>query len=178
MKQYSLKIKSKNEKSLKYFLLFFFKHLKTKFNTIQKQSTAKINRKVITFLKSPHVNKTAQEHFEMHFFTRKILLKGYSLEKALIFSKKVLTRLFQDISINLELLTDKQVSKKSSLLLFNPNNNKLSKKNFFKTNLKRYKQKIKFENFIHKQSSLTSFRNFLNTMSIFGEILVIFSKKK
>jgi len=177
MRQYSLKIESKNEKSLKYFLLFFFKHLKTKFNIIQKPTIAKTNRKIITFLKSPHVNKTAQEHFDMHLFSRKILVKGYSLEKTLIFSKKVLTRLFQDISIHLELVTSKHVSKKSSLSLFNPNKNKLSNKNFSKANLKRYKQKIKLKNFIHRQNSWVPLINFLNTISVFGETLVIFSMK-
>ena len=63
MKQYCLKIQSKNEKSLKNFLCFFFKHLKTRFSIIQKSSANQTNRRVITFLKSPHVNKTAQEQF-------------------------------------------------------------------------------------------------------------------
>jgi ribosomal protein S10 len=174
MKQYYLKIESKNEKSLKHFLLFLFKHLKTKFNIIQKPSIAKTNRKVITFLKSPHVNKTAQDHFETHLFIKKILVKSSSLRKTIVFSKKVVARLFQDISIKLELFTSNQINKQNNLSLFNLNQSKLSNKNFSETNFKRCKQKVVSKNFISKKSSLTPLIRFLNKVSVFGEILIIF----
>ena len=178
MKQYCLKIQSKNEKSLNKFLYFFFKHLKTKFNIIQKSSANQTSRKVITFLKSPHVNKTAQTHFETHLFTAKILVKGSDLEKSLIFLKKILIRLFQDIYIHLELLTTKDINKKTNLPLINPNNIKLLKKKPLKKNLKRYKQKITLKNSNYKKDSLFHFTKLLNRTSVFGEILTISLKKQ
>ena len=178
MKQYCLKIQSKNEKSLKNFLRFFFKHLKTKFNIIEKSTVNQTNRKVVTFLKSPHVNKTAQTQFEMHVFARKILVKGPYLEKSLIFFKKVLNKLFQDISIHLEFLTHGDINNNKNLLLYNLNNIKFFKKNFLKRNFKRSKQKVVLKKFNYRKDSLFHVIKLLNTTSVFGEILIISSLKK
>lgn len=178
MKQYCLKIQSKNEKSLKNFLRFFFKHLKTKFNLIEKSTVNQTNRKVVTFLKSPHVNKTAQTQFEMHIFARKILVRGPYLEKSLIFFKKVLSKLFQDISIHLEFLTHENTNNNKNLSLCNPNNIKLFKKNFLKRNFKRSKQKIVLKKPNYKKDSLLHLIKLLNTISVFGEILTISFLKK
>ena len=174
MKQYSVKIKSKNKKSLKHFLNFFFKHLKKKFNIMQKPKIAITERNIITFLKSPHVNKTAQEHFERNVFVRKIPVKGSSLVKAFIFSKKIITKLFQDISINLEIVISELLNKKNSLPLFNPNIIKLFKKNYYQTNIRRYKQKNVFKNFTIKKNSFTHLIKLLSTTSVFGEIIILF----
>ena len=169
MKQYCLKIQSKNEKSLRKFLYFFFKHLKTKFNIIQKSNTSQTNKKIITFLKSPHVNKTAQTHFETRTFTGKILIKGFYLEKSLIFLKKILIKLFQDVSVHLTFLT----YKKKSLNLFSPNNIKFSKGNLLKRNYKRYKQKIILKKFNTKKDSFFYLSKFLTKISLFGEMIIL-----
>lgn len=173
MEQYCLKIRSKNEKSLKNFSYFFFKHLNTKFSTIQKLSTNQTSRKILTFLKSPHVNKTAQEHFESHIFTKNVLVVGFSLEKNLIFLKKVLTKLFQDISVQLVCQTCEKTNRKNSLSIFNFNNFRLSKKKFYKTNSRRCKQKITLKVFNATKSSLFNLLKHLNNLSIFGEMLII-----
>ena len=173
MKQYCLKIRSKNEKSLKNFSHFFFKHLKTKFNIIKKPSTTPAKQKLITFLKSPHVNKTAQEHFEIDIFTKKVFIKGSFLEKNFIFLKKILIKLFQDISIHLEITTNEKVHKKNSLSIFHPNNFKFSKSLSPQKNFKRYKQKTVIKKSSNQKSSLLRLLKLLNTISIFGEILLI-----
>lgn len=175
MRQYCLKISSKNEKSLKNFLIFFFKHLKTKFNIIQKSVAAHNSKKIITLLKSPHVNKTAQEHFELRIFSKQILLKSFYINKNLIFLKKSLNRLFQDISVNLEFITSVKINYKNRLLLFYPDNITLYKKKSLQKNITRNKQKIisKDSNLI--KTSLIKLSNFLNVVSIFGEILTLFT---
>ena len=173
MKRYCLKIQSKNEKSLKNFLHFLFKHLKTKFAIIKKPSRIQNNQKRITFLKSPHVNKTAQEHFELHIIAKKILVKGFYLEKPLIFFKKVLTKLFQDISICLELITDKKENEKNNLFLFSPDNVRLLKKKSLKKNYKRSKQKTLSKNYSTQTSSLFYLPKLLSRISVFGETSVI-----
>lgn len=177
MKQYSLKIRSKNEKSLRYFLYFFSKHLKTRFNIIQKSITSKTNRKIVTLLKSPHVNKTAQEHFEAHLFTNKMLVKSAYLEKNFIFLKKTLTKLFQDISVWLEFASNNNLRRKNGILTFSSDNLKLSRNKSFKTNLKRCKQKIVSNKLSRQEDSLFHLMKLLNTVSIFGEVLLTSSLK-
>lgn len=171
MKQYSLKISSKNEKSLRNFLHFFFNHLKTKFNIIQKLTTTHNNKKIVTLLKSPHVNKAAQEHFETRIFKKQILTKSFDSEKNLIFLKKILNRLFQDISVNLEFITN--TTYKTELLIFCSDNFRLFTRKSYKTNLKRCKQKPKLKKFNLEKNSLFNLTKFLNTISIFGEILSV-----
>jgi ribosomal protein S10 len=177
MKQYCLKIQSKNEKSLKNVLHFFFTHLKIKFRTIQKSSSTITKRKTVTFLKSPHVNKTAQEHFEYKIFTRKVLLKGFYLEKNLIFLKKVLAKLFQDISIHIEFITSKTMRSNNNLSIFSFDNSKFLKKRSFRTNFKRHKQKTLFKVSGNKKSSLFYLVKLLTKTSLFGETLLVYSLK-
>ena len=177
MKQYSLKITSKNKKSIKNFLHFFFKHLNTEFNIIQKSITTPTGRRIITLLKSPHVNKTAQEHFEIKLFTKKVQVKEVYLKKNIIFLKKILNKLFQDVSIQVEFITNKNINYINKLLIFSSDNFNLTLDKKFKTNLKRNKQKIISKNFKLKKNFLIDLTKFLYTISTFGEILVISSKK-
>ena len=177
MKQYCLKVTSKNEKSIKIFLHFFFTHLNTKFNIIPKSITPYNNQKIITLLKSPHVNKTAQEHLETRLFTKKILVNGICLRKNIIFLKKILDKLFQDISIQLEFTINKNINTINKLLIFYPNNFSLTLKKEFKTNLKRNKQKIISKNFKLKKNSLINLKKLLYIISTFGEIILISSVK-
>lgn len=173
MKQYSLQISSKNEKSLQSFLHFFFNHLKTKFNIVQKLTTINNSKKVITLLKSPHVNKTAQEQFEIRIFTKQIQTRSFYSEKNLVFLRKILNRLFQDISFNLEFVTNINASYKTKLLVFYPDNFKLPKNKPCKTNLKRYKQKNRSKVLTIKKNSLCNMTKFLNVVSVFGEVVTI-----
>ena len=90
MKEYYLQIKSKNEKSLQNFVQFFFKHLKIKFKIFPTLTSNQNSKKKITILKSPHVYKTSQEHFETRVFSKKVVLKSFYLKTNIIFLKKVL----------------------------------------------------------------------------------------
>ena len=178
MQQYYLKITSKNEKSLKYFLYFFYKHIKTKFNIIQKPISAQNKRKIVTLLKSPHVNKTAQEHFEVRIFSKHILLESVYLKKNLIFLKKILNKLFQDISLRLEFVTNKSVDQESNTSVFYPGNFILFFDKQIKTNVKRYKRKNITKQLSLKNKSLFSLTKFLKVVSIFSEMLILQSKIK
>ena len=176
MQQYYLKITSKNEKSLEHFLHFFYKHLKTKFNIIQKSVSIENKRKIITLLKSPHVNKTAQEHFEVRIFTKHVFLKSFSVNKNLIFLKKILNKLFQDVSIRLELITNKSVNQKSNRLIFYPDNFRLFSNKQFKTNTKRYKRKHVINQLYLQKKSLFNLTKFLKIISVFSEMLILSTK--
>lgn len=176
MQQYCLKIVSKNEKSLEHFLYFFDKHLKTKFNIIQKQISTQNKRKIITLLKSPHVNKTAQEHFEVRIFTKHIFLKPFYSKKTLILLKKILNKLFQDILIRLELITDKFIHQKINRSAFYPDNFRLFFDTQSKINIKRHKRKTLTKQICLRNKSLFNLTKFLSAISIFSEMLIIPSK--
>ena len=173
MKQYCLTVSSKNEKSLKKFLSFFFKYSKTKFDIIQKSITIPGNTKTFTLLKSPHVNKIAQEHFEFRIFSKQILLKSFYVNKNFMFMKKTLNKLFQDVLVNLELITYTKMKDKSLFLIFYPENFKLPKNRSFKKNIKRNKQKIVSKNCDSLKALFIKLSNFLDLTSVFGEVLVI-----
>jgi ribosomal protein S10 len=176
MKQYCLKISSKNEKSLKNFLAFISKHLKTKFNIIKKSISMQNKTKVLTILKSPHVNKTAQEQFEFRTFSKQVLVKSSYLDKNIVFLKKVLNRSFHDISITLKFVANSEAQYKNQQLAFYPDNFKLISSYSFNTNLKRNKQKIAFKKTIVKKNPLLNLTKFLGIISIFGEIAQLSSK--
>ena len=176
MQQYYLKILSKNEKSLEHFLHFFCEHLKTKFNIIQKSVSTQNKQKTITLLKSPHVNKTAQEHFETRIFTKHILVTSFYSKRNLILVKKILNRLFQDVSIRFELVTNNFISQKNSKPIFYPDNFKLKLDKQSKTNLKHFKRKTIVKQLYLRNKSLFSLTKFLSAVSIFGEMLILSSK--
>lgn len=114
----NLIIKSKNRKSI-----FYFLHVINKFNKNKKvKITPKFFKtKRFTVLKSPHVNKTAQEQFESNLFSINVRINSSDILKFLILIKNVQNRFCYDIYIK---------------TIFNTKNQKI-KKNFFN-----YKPKI------------------------------------
>ena len=69
-----IKVSSKNNQTLNKFSKFI---QKLKFlPTVVKQSSKLKKKKVITILKSPHVNKTAQEQFEFRFYSKQLLINS------------------------------------------------------------------------------------------------------
>lgn len=96
-----LTIKSKNKNSLNTFLKIFKKILsKNTFNfTSNKKSI-----KRFTFLKSPHVNKTAQEHFEYTIYTKQFKIHSSKSSLLLVFLKKLKHNVFFDVMFKIELV--------------------------------------------------------------------------
>jgi len=133
MIQYQITIISKNKNSLKNFFIFFNQILKN-FNKIKKYLKKKHEVKILTILKSPHVNKTAQEQFETRLYISQIVIY-YSPKnlQLLIFLKKFKIFLFPDIKIKIKFYINKSSIKKTQSELLNPNNFQL---NFFEQQLK------------------------------------------
>ena len=68
-------IYSKNYKSLKNFLSVFNDETiikKLKISILKNKAKKPLKKKVITVLKSPHVNKTAQEKFEYRVYKERV----------------------------------------------------------------------------------------------------------
>ena len=160
-------ISSKNKKSINNFLNFFFKHIKTQKILTILFAQKKIVKK-LTILKSPHVNKTAQEQFESRKFTKKILLNSSDIKHHIILIKKILIKTFQDLKLIIKIKQKKyQIT---NFKIFNSYNFKftnLINKNF---NYKLKKNKTNLKNiFLKQHNNLFYLSNFLKTICIRNE---------
>lgn len=121
MKFCQLIIFSKNKQSIFKFLNACVKN-KT-LMTILKFSRKKNKKKIITILKSPHINKTAQEQFEEKLMLYKTNVKSRNLAKFLVMLKKIFTTYSLEIKILIHFKVSKIKPEKS--LQFYIKNNKL-----------------------------------------------------
>ena len=91
MSNFTLLLYSKNKNTLNYFLNFFKNSEKQNFKIVKKLLQKKRKKKRISILKSPHVNKTAQKHFQYVYFCISLSFKTYELQKNLFFIKKIMS---------------------------------------------------------------------------------------
>ena len=153
MNSYLLNISSKNEKSLNNFTKLVLKNFKD--NNLIKKNKKKIKKKRLTMLKSPHVNKTAQEQFESKIFSINIYIYSTSNINQYIYLKKIIKKSFHDIKITIKYLI----------------NNKYSKQNQFKIfKIKNFKLNSKKKN--HSAIKNKKLKSFFKLANILGEILI------
>jgi ribosomal protein S10 len=133
----NLFIRTKNKNSLTQFLYFLKKNINKNFKAINLYFPKKKNKKVITLLKSPHVNKTAQEQFEIKFFSMQLKILTTQTFKFLIFLKNIKNFLFSDIQIKTNFL--------------NISNNKILFKNILNIDNNSYRYLIKYKKFIKNE---------------------------
>ena len=123
MKLSHLVFYSKNNRSLLNAILFFLANsddLK-----VQKYFSKKTKRKILTILKSPHVNKTAQEQFEIKTFSKQLSSYNIKNSKFLFFFKSLKENTFADLNFKIKFSVNKKKEKKTTSLIFNPNNLRL-----------------------------------------------------
>lgn len=106
-----LTIKSKNKNSLNVFLKVFKKLVNQK-NLNFTNNKKSIKR--LTFLKSPHVNKTAQEHFNFVIFSKFACVKNLQIFKTLMILKKIKNNICCDVVLKIKFF----VLKKDSANIF------------------------------------------------------------
>ena len=99
---FTINIRSKNLKSINNFLRFLenekiFNKLRLKFFKVL--SKTKTKKKILTILKSPHVNKTAQEQFESRLYKRNLLCFTEQPFLILLIFKIFRFKYFSDIHI-------------------------------------------------------------------------------
>lgn len=167
MSTYLIFIISKNKKSLFNFLFFLFNNLKI--NSINKYTKLKVKKKIITVLKSPHVNKKFQEQFEIRSFSKQILVSSYNISKILIIFKLLKTKLFPDVSFKIKFLVNNKNSCKVKRKLFSPSNYVFKFNNYVTQKIsfdkcKKYYTKNKRMKFIKKS------KNFLKILDCYGEL--------
>jgi hypothetical protein len=92
----------------------------------------KQKQKIFTTLKSPHVNKTAQEQIEYRLFSKKINIFSFQILKFLILIKQIQTKICPDLEIQIKFVLNNKIIPKTKLILLNPDNYKILKRLFLK----------------------------------------------
>jgi ribosomal protein S10 len=113
-----LKISSKNKEVLKKFITCV--NVLNSSTAIVKNPTKYNTKKFITILKSPHINKSAQEQFEFRFYNEKLLVCSF---KPLIFIlrlKKLKSASFPGIDLEVTSLIEAGSTDKITLKTLNP----------------------------------------------------------
>nr|YP_010377388.1 ribosomal protein S10 [Nitzschia dissipata]QYB23075.1 ribosomal protein S10 [Nitzschia dissipata] len=131
-----IKVSSKNKETLKLFLLFLSKLENN--NLLIKYFPKQKIKKFITVLKSPHVNKSAQEQFEFRVHTKKLKISSSQHLKFLFFLKKSQITIFPFINLKIEGIysLESQLNLTSSKLNPNKFNNMFFSQNMFKNDVK------------------------------------------
>jgi ribosomal protein S10 len=143
VKTLNIKIESKNQNSIKNFLRFFKETNHYNFITVQKNFSKKEKKTFLSILKSPHVNKSAQEQFEVRTNSSQIKIQTAQPFNFLILFKKIKVNLFPDINIKLKLLFHKKAQLFMKQKCFNIDNFQF--KHFSKNKNKKNKSKnLKF----------------------------------
>jgi ribosomal protein S10 len=133
MQIFNVILKSKNRKSLENFYQFFNRNTFQNFKSIKIFFQKKSKKKVITLLKSPHVNKSAQEQFELKIFSMQYKIKTSRAILFMVFLKKMKTNLFPDVSIKLQKISNVLKQKTYNKKLFYTERYKKKKFQIIKT---------------------------------------------
>ncbi len=79
-------IKSNNKKSIEFFIYWLKNLLFSFLNKINNNKTKKIK---ICLLKSPHVHKSSQDHYEKILYKYKLIIMCFNITKFLFLEKKI-----------------------------------------------------------------------------------------
>ena len=121
------KISSKDNQVLQKFLQFLQK-LKTLPTSVTHFSKQK-KRKFVTILKSPHVNKTAQEQFEFRFYNKEFLVRSSKPLTFLTTIKKIKNLSFPSIKLEVKGSFNQSQKDKSLSKALDPDTIILSQRN-------------------------------------------------
>ena len=163
MKIININVISRNIITFKKFNLKKFNNLIV---LLEKYKIKKIKTKKLTILKSPHVNKKAQEQFESKIFTKNLNYTINKFLKFLVLLKRFKNYLFFNLKIKLKFMhnnSKNQNLKKKIILPKNFNNTNIN--NFFNLSIKNKKyNKLQFKNFLKWKGN-----NLLQLLDIYGE---------
>ncbi len=115
-------LRSNNIRSLKNFQSFLVKNITNEelknFYSFHSKTT---KLKSFTVLKSPHVNKTAQEQFNYRSYRTKIMLFSSNFSLTLYYLKLIKNNLFINLDIKIKLYSKNVSYHKKLKCCFNPN---------------------------------------------------------
>lgn len=160
-----LKISCKDKRILKKFLRFF---TKLKFLPFFLKSFSKHGkRKVITVLKSPHVNKTAQEQFEYRLYSKDFLIYSFKPFTFFLLLKKLKNLSFPGLNLEVKGFLGKNRAQTQVLQVVDPDNLILTNINLLnlkKLHLKKTQYKKNYN------SELFFYQKYLQLFDLYGEI--------
>lgn len=113
-----IKISSKDKKNLDLYLKFFFKFENKDLNV--KNIANKKCKKFLSILKSPHINKSAQEQFEFKFYNKTLFIQSLYYYELLYFFKKMKSALFPFIKIQIKIIHSGSSIRKQIIKASNP----------------------------------------------------------
>ena len=149
----NLHIYSKNYNSLTNFVKYIQKSsfLKTKLNLKVYKFNSQVKKtKVFTVLKSPHVNKTAQEHFEFDYYVKHFKLYSNQFLLFLLFLKSLKKHLFFDIKFKIKIVNQ---PKKQQI---------------------KFKNNVNLDNFILINKNSDCLKDYLKLINFYGILLLNF----
>ena len=126
MKILNLNVLSKNKNSFKNFLGFIYENNIFRKICLKKNCFKKSKKIKLTVLKSPHVNKTSQEQFEIKFYKKLLKIQILKSFYYLIFSKKLNNNLLSDVNFKY-FITNNKIDWYFKTQIFNLNNFRLNK---------------------------------------------------
>lgn len=160
-----LKISCKDKRILKKFLRFF---TKIRFLPLFLKSFSKYEkRKVITVLKSPHVNKTAQEQFEYRLYSKDFLIQSFKPLTFFVLLKKLKNLSFPGLNLEVKGFLGKNKTQNQVLQIVDPDNITLKSGTFFYLK-KRPLKKISYKK--SYSSELFFYKKYLQLFDLYGEI--------
>lgn len=167
-----LKISCKDKRILKKFIGFF---KKLDFLPIFVKSFPKHEkRKFVTVLKSPHINKTAQEQFEYRYYSKYFLIRSFKPLTFFVFLKKLKNLSFPGVKLKVQGLFEKKNIYKKILRIITPDN--IVFKNVSSKRLKQTKNKSRNPSCSFKIISANSQFSFLlpkkyiQLFDLYGEV--------
>ena len=162
---FHIKVSSKDKELLESFSQHLSK-IETTSNFLK--SFSKQNaRKFITILKSPHVNKTAQEQFEFRFYTKEFIVNSFKPLTFFLILKKINNLSFSGIDLKINGLFKE--NKKKNLIAVNPDNTDLNiLKNYGLTQKKILKQKT--SNYTNFSESFHFSKRYIQLFDCYGEM--------
>lgn len=146
MKKFSFTLVSNNS----FFILVFLL-------TLQKSLLNSTKKIKMSILKSPHVNKKAQEQFELKKFKSKYNYYFLQSFKNMVFLKKLYSKILSSVSLNIRHISTNYKHKNWGLYIFNLNNLWKCIYYVFRKNLYKY------------------VNNLFANLSVYGELFILCS---
>ena len=166
-----LKVSCKDKRILKKFLCFFTKI--QSLSVFLKSFPKHKKRKFVTILKSPHVNKTAQEQFEYRFYSKHFLINSSKPLTFFLILKKLKNLSFPGINLEIKGFLEKNITHKHILRTLSPDNIILRNvssldlnKNFLKLN---HQDKVLKTISMNPNFNFLSIKKYIQLFDLYGE---------
>ena len=161
-----LKVSCKDKRILEKFIRVF-----TKIKSLPifiKPFSKREKRKFITILKSPHVNKTAQEQFEYRFFSKHFLVFSPKSQIFFLLLKRLKNLSFSGLKLEVKGVFEKNMTNKYFLKLVSPDNIILQKSYAIQKNFKKDKLSPKISKLTKSELDLS--KKYIQLFDFYGEI--------